>query len=154
VQVDFDPAQVTYEELLDSFFGFHNICLPAWSNQYKGAIFAHSAEQQRLAETKLKQQASEQGSPAETEVLVAGTFYLAEDYHQKYYLTNVPDFLKELTAIYPDINDFVNSTAVARVNGYVGRNGSIENLEREIESYGLSPAAKQRLLAMAASENN
>ena len=56
----------------------------------------------------------------------------------------------ELTAVYRDINDFVNSTAVARVNGYVGRNGTIEDLEREIDSYGLSPAAKQRLLEMAA----
>ncbi len=119
--------------------------------QYKSAIYYHDEEQKRLAlESKARLEA-ELNETIFTEILPYSRFYLAEDYHQKYYLRNVADLRKEMTAIYPDINDFVNSTAVARVNGYVGGKRDIEILRQEIDGYGLSPAAKQRLLEMAAS---
>ena len=153
VQVDYDPEQIGYQELLAIFWDAHSPRAQTYSQQYMNAVFYHDEEQKRLAlESKARHEA-EQNITILTEVLPYAGFYLAEDYHQKYYLTSVPDLLKELTAVYPDVNDFVNSTAVARVNGYVGRNGSLENLKREIDSYGLSPAAKQRLLAMAAPED-
>ena len=153
VQIDYDPNRITYEELLDIFWSSHNAARPPLSVQYKSVIFYHDEGQKRLAlESKARHEA-EQNITILTEFIPYTGFYLAEDYHQKYYLTNVPDLLKELTAVYPDINDFVNSTAVARVNGYVGRNRNIENLKQEIDSYGLSPAAQQRLLAMAAPED-
>jgi peptide-methionine (S)-S-oxide reductase len=149
VQVDFDPARVTYEELLDSFFVFHNICIPAWSNQYKGAIFAHSEEQQLLAEAKLKQQASKQGAPAETAVLVAGTFYLAEEYHQKYALRQYRNIAGELTRIYPKLRDFIDSTVATRANAFAHGYGAPELLDAEIDSYGLSAEAQQQLRDLA-----
>jgi len=154
VQIDYDPNRITYEELLNIFWDSHNAARPPISVQYKSAIFYHNEEQKRLALESKSRREAEQDITILTEIIPYTEFYIAEDYHQKYYLTNVPDLLKELTSIYPDSDDFVNSTAVARVNGYVGRNGSIENLEREIDSYALSPAAKQRLLAMAVLEDN
>jgi hypothetical protein len=72
-------------------------------------------------------------------------FYRAEDYHQKYRLRNKTDFLKEYLAIYPDPDDFVNSTAVTRMNGYVGGHGTVAALERELDSLGLSPEAQAKL---------
>ena len=150
VQIDYDPPRITYEELLDIFWNSHNAARPPLSVQYKAAVFYHDEEQKRLANESKSRHEAEQNITVLTEIIPYTRFYLAEGYHQKYYLTNVPDLLKEFTAMYPDINDFVNSTAVARVNGYVGRNGTIEDLEREIDSYGLSPAAKQRLLEMTA----
>lgn len=151
VEIDYDPARISYEELLDIFWDSHNPARPALSVQYKSAIFYHDEEQKRLAlESKARLEA-ELNATIFTEILPYSRFHLAEDYHQKYYLRNVPDLRKEMTAIYPDVNNFVNSTAVARVNGYLGGNGDIEILRQEIDGYGLSPAAKQRLLEMAAS---
>jgi hypothetical protein len=53
--------------------------------------------------------------------------------------------MAEFSAIYPDSVDFVNSTAAARVNGYLGGNGSLEQLEAELESFGLSADMQEHL---------
>jgi len=153
VQIDYDPTIISYEELLEVFWSSHNPARPSLSVQYKSIIFYHDDEQKRLALESKSRREAELNKPILTEIVPYSRFYLAEDYHQKYYLNNVPDLKKEMAAIYPDVNDFVNSTAVARVNGYVGGNGDIEILRQEIDGYGLSSAAKQRLLAMAAPED-
>lgn len=70
---------------------------------------------------------------------------MAEDYHQKYILKNHGKLKKEMSRIYPLHRDFVDSTAVARLNGYVGGNGSRDQLSREIESLGLSAEGKKVL---------
>jgi peptide-methionine (S)-S-oxide reductase len=54
--------------------------------------------------------------------------------------------MREFSAIYPVPQDFIHSTAAARANGYVGGYGSPEALKREIDSLGLSPAGKKKLL--------
>ena len=54
--------------------------------------------------------------------------------------------MNEFSAIYPNDGDFVASTAAARVNGYVGGNGTCENLREEIGTLGLSEGAGDRLL--------
>ena len=83
-----------------------------------------------------------------TQILPASTFYLAEDYHQKYLLQKNASLMSEFRAIYPNFMDLVNSTAVARVNGYLGRNGTRSQLESELASLGLSPVGQQQLLAV------
>ena len=81
-----------------------------------------------------------------TEILPATEFYLAEAYHQKYRLRREPDLMKEFNAMYPNDNDFINSTAAARVNGYLDGYGVFEALQAELDTYGLSPAGSKRLL--------
>jgi peptide-methionine (S)-S-oxide reductase len=76
-------------------------------------------------------------------------FYLAEDYHQKYSLRSTPALEGEFRAIYPDLNDFVNSTAVARVNGFLGGYGSWDVLQAEIDSYGLSKQGRLQFRELA-----
>src|ERR1043166_1903349 len=95
VQIVFDPTKVSYEQLLDVFW--HNID-PFTPNgqfcdhgrQYRTAIFYHSEEQKRLAEA--SKQALEQSGrftkPIVTEIVPAGEFYKAEEYHQDYYQKN------------------------------------------------------------------
>ena len=61
---------------------------------------------------------------------------------------------RELSAIYPDIDDFIASTAVARVNGYADSNGTLETLKKEIDSFGLSPAGKETLLKLVSRRGN
>ena len=80
-----------------------------------------------------------------TEILPATAFYLAEAYHQKYYLRQVPELVKEFAALYPDLNAFIASTAVSRVNGYIGGYGSLQSLQKEAAGLGLSPAGSKRL---------
>jgi peptide-methionine (S)-S-oxide reductase len=144
-QVDYDPKEITYEQLLEMFWASNNHCAQAWSRQYISAVFYGNDEQQRLALKTKAQAAARQGRPVTTEVQPLGTFYVAEDYHQKYLLRRKADLMREFRAMYPSDADFMNSTAAARVNGFVAGNGTPEQLEKEIDSYGLSPDGMAQL---------
>jgi peptide-methionine (S)-S-oxide reductase len=91
VQVQYDPAEVTYDKLLDVFWESHNPTTlnrqgPDVGTQYRSAIFYHSAEQKDAAEkSKARLEASGKlRRPVVTEITAASTFYPAEDYHQRY----------------------------------------------------------------------
>ena len=109
------------------------------------AVFVHDEAQQELAEQKKAEWTKMLGSPIHTKILPAGPFYLAEDYHQKYALRSQRQLLQEFEAIYPQLEDFVNSTAVSRVNGFVNGYGSQAQLQSEIAEYGLSSKAQDKL---------
>ena len=91
VQVTFDPAKVSYEQLLDAFWQLHdptqvNRQGPDFGGQYRSAIFFLSPEQEAIAK---KSRAALEASgkwkrPIATEITPANTFYRAEEYHQKY----------------------------------------------------------------------
>jgi len=148
IQLDYDPAQISYKELLTIFWESHSPGSRPWSRQYLAAIFFHNDEQKKLAlETKDQVAAGIKGEVF-TEILPATEFYPAEDYHQKYFLRRVPELLDELTAIYPAVKEFVGSTAAARLNGYVAGYGTRAGLEAELSNLGLSPAGNKRLLAL------
>lgn len=94
VQVVYDPAKVSYAKLLDVFW--HNVD-PLTPNaqfcdhgsQYRTAIFVHDAEQKKLAEqTKAQVQKRFAERKVVTEIVPAGVFYPAEEYHQDYYEKN------------------------------------------------------------------
>ncbi len=84
VQMVFDPKQVSFKELTDLFFKKHD---PTTLNrqggdcgtQYRSAVFHHSEEQKVIAE-----EAKAQIPKAVTEIVPAGTFWPAEEYHQQY----------------------------------------------------------------------
>jgi peptide-methionine (S)-S-oxide reductase len=91
VQVTFDPEKVSYPQLLDVFWTVHdptqvNRQGPDHGTQYRTAIFFHSPEQEAAAK-KAKQELQATGkfrAPIATEITPAGTFYRAEEYHQRY----------------------------------------------------------------------
>lgn len=95
VRITFDPALVTYRELLEVFFVIHD---PTTLNrqghdigtQYRSAIFYHSAEQKQVAEEVIASFSKEQvySNPIVTEVVPATTWYEAEPYHQEYFARN------------------------------------------------------------------
>ena len=144
--MDYDPTKVTYEELLEVFWDSHDPTVQPWSRQYMSIVFYHNEKQRRLAIDSKEREESRLGRSIVTEIIPFSEFYLAEDYHQKYYLRQEADLLKELRAIYPKIENFISSTAVARVNGYVGGYGTPETFEKELNSLGLSEAGQKRLL--------
>jgi len=151
VQVDYDPSVISYADLLDIFWKSHDPGERSWSRQYRTAIFYHDGEQKRLALESRDREAAKRKGTIHTETLRFTGFTLAEDYHQKYRLRQYPEFSGEVKAFYPAMRDFVNSTAAARLNGFLGGYGSPELLKREIASYGLSAGAKKRLVELLSS---
>lgn len=91
VQVEFDPAQISYERLLDVFWSNHNPTQrnrqgPDVGTQYRSAIFTHSEEQKAIAEAskgRLEAGGTLRG-PVVTQIEMASDFWIAEDYHQQY----------------------------------------------------------------------
>ena len=143
--MDYDPTQIGFKDLLDIFWDSHFPTSPSWSRQYMSIIFYHDEEQKRLAEESKKEMEAKWGKKIYTEIVPYSKFYLAEDYHQKYKLRNHVDFLRWYMTVYPDPQGFVDSTAVTRLNGYLGGNGSVELLESELDALGLSPELRDKL---------
>jgi methionine-S-sulfoxide reductase len=146
IQIDFDPSQISYEELLEIFWAAHDPTALSYSRQYKGAVFFHNDAQQRLAIETRDRQAIRKGKKIFTEILPFHGFYLAEGYHQKHFLRMKPDLMKEFTAMYPDEEDWINSTAAARINGYVAGHGTYQTLLSEVGSFGLSREGSKKLV--------
>jgi peptide-methionine (S)-S-oxide reductase len=91
VQVTFDPAQVSYDDLLQVFWANHdptqlNRQGPDYGSQYRSAIFFHTPEQQAAAEASKAalERSGRFRKPIVTEITPATTFYRGEDYHQQY----------------------------------------------------------------------
>ena len=95
VKVEFDPAKITYKDVIDLFWDLHDpTTLNRQENdigsQYRSAIF-YTSEEQRVTAEKVKAQVDKSGkwkSPVVTEITKATAFYPAEDYHQDYLQKN------------------------------------------------------------------
>jgi peptide-methionine (S)-S-oxide reductase len=95
VQLTFDPSVISYRDLLDVFFTIHD---PTTLNrqgadvgtQYRSAIYYHSPEQKATAEATIAEFTAERlwSNPIVTEVSPISNYWLAEDYHQEYYVNN------------------------------------------------------------------
>jgi hypothetical protein len=149
VQIDYDPTVVTYHELLDIFWDSHRPVSRSASRQYGSVVFYHDDEQRQLAEASKEKRQSESGRHVPTEIVPYTEFWIAEDYHQKHSLRAVKDLMEEFEALYPDPGDFVDSTAVARANGYIGGHGALVQLEETIDTLGFSLKGQERLREIA-----
>src|SRR5713101_8532938 len=97
VQLTFDPKSVSFKEILEVFFVIHDPTTPNRQGndvgtQYRSAIFYHSAAQKRTAEA-VKERVDASGKwsrPIVTQIVPAGEFWTAEEYHQDY-LQKHPD---------------------------------------------------------------
>lgn len=95
IEIEFEPAQISYKTLLEVFFATHD---PTTMNrqgndvgtQYRSAIFYHSLEQKKTAEQEIEIRNKEgmYQHPIVTEVVPATTFFQAEEYHKKYFENN------------------------------------------------------------------
>ena len=112
------------------------------------AIF-YADEGQREAIERTRKLFVGEDKEIQTEIAKLDTFWIAEDYHQKYRLRHEPEILEEIRAIYPDEKDFVNSTAAARLNGYLDGKGRMRQLDAEIGKLGLSEEGQKRLRKLA-----
>jgi peptide-methionine (S)-S-oxide reductase len=148
VQIEYDPRTISYNSLLDVFWTNHDPTSRRRSRQYMSAIFYHNEEQKALALQAKDRESAKRSTELVTEIIPYSRFYLAESYHQKHALQRYPDLVSEYKTIYPEMQDFVGSTAVARINGYLAGYGGCYKLKSEIESLGLSEDGKKRLFSI------
>lgn len=148
VQIDFDPNRISYDQLLDVFWQSHDPESQPWSRQYLHAVFYHNEEQRLQAEASKAALEKTTGRAVKTKVQPLRSFTMAEDYHQKYILKGHGALIKELKRMYPQHQEMVDSTAAARLNGYVGGHGDKDQLSREIEKLGLSDGGKKTLVEL------
>ena len=128
-----------------AFWRDHDPTHSAWRRQYMSAAFYHGKEQHEvILETRAEEEARRKENIV-TEIRPAVQFYRAEDYHQKYYLRQQRQLAEEFMIIYPQPVKFTDSTATARVNGYLDGNGTPEQLKLELPRLGLSQIGQTRL---------
>jgi len=137
-QVDFDPARLAYEELLRQIWA-NRRGGRSYSRQYMEAVFCMDAEQEATARR----------LGISAPIISGVRFYLAEDYHQKYYLRHDRTLIAELADYTP--RELVESTVAARLNGYLARQGTLAQLHDELPQLGLSAAAATYLERLVSS---
>jgi len=89
VRVTFDPERISYEDLLNVFWGKHDptqLNRQGWDvgDQYRSVIFFEDDEQREIAVRSKAEEQTRHRQPVVTQIEPAGTFYVAEDYHQQY----------------------------------------------------------------------
>lgn len=137
IEIDYDPSQITYPELLDLFWNNHEYGLTKRiKRQYMSLILYHNEEQRRISEASLREEQHKR-APEQiiTEIAPAGVFYPAEDYHQKYRLQGHRELAKGIGLT----SELLQSSHIAaRLNGYLIGVGGIEQFEKDAERLGLS----------------
>jgi peptide-methionine (S)-S-oxide reductase len=93
VQIQFDPAVISYSEILDLFWQAHDSTTPNRQgadvgSQYRSIILYHDSAQKEVAEKSKNRATTSLGKPVVTEVVPLEKFYAAEDYHQDYFSKN------------------------------------------------------------------
>ncbi len=148
VRVAFDPARISYGQLLDAFWAGHDPAGVEWSRQYRSVILYADEAQKDLALASKARIEQKLGKKTATRIEEAGTFYPAEDYHQKYYLRTWSELMAVLKTIYPTDADLVASTAAARLNGYVSGLSDRADVEKALIAAGVSEKAVTKIVGI------
>ena len=143
VQIEYDPAKVEYEELLDVFWANHTPFSAPHKRQYRGVVLAHGEGQREAATASKAALADRTGKTVQTAIETLSGFTLAEAYHQKYELRSTPVLGDELEDIYGP--SLVDSTVAARLNGFVAGHGDSDQREALLADVELPPAALSEL---------
>jgi peptide-methionine (S)-S-oxide reductase len=140
VQIDFIAAQTSYEKLLDVFWKNHS-CSTRRSRQYMSAIWYHNENQEKLAKQS-KQLLEASGKKIYTVIEPVKEFYLAEDYHQKYFLRGDRELFGCLNL--ESAEELAESTAAAKLNAVCG--GYFKDLNiSELSSFNLPPQVEAKV---------
>jgi len=144
LQIEFDPSIVSYEELVRTFFRSCSDTTPR-GGQYRSAIFYHNPDQLEIAK-RIKEEAEiKRKTKLYASLEPVGNFYLAEDYHQKYYLQNKTKLMKLCGLDKLPIAEFIASPIASRLNGFIDGQGNLATLKKELPQYALSPVAIKEL---------
>ncbi|XP_054154508.1 peptide methionine sulfoxide reductase MsrA-like [Oppia nitens] len=120
VKVVFNDKLITYQELLDIFWSAHDPTY-LFKQQYQSAIYTSDSVQHQLATELLSAKQSQSSKPIVTKIFQLKQYYLAEDYHQKYFLRKHPEIINELGLT---DGQLVDSPVASRLNSYCAGFGS------------------------------
>ena len=143
VQIDYDPEVLSYEDLLEVFWETHDWASTAPKRQYRSVVLAHDDDQYETAHRERTALEDRAGRSAAVDIERLETFHLAEPSHQKYELRSRPIVGDELETLYGDA--FLDSTVVARLNGFVAGHGGPERRETFLAALDLPPAVLTEL---------
>lgn len=148
VEIDFDPAIISFETVLKEFWRNH---YPNRDNykgrQYISLLRYRGQQQKRTIDRVKKEMEQELGEEIETEIEEFRDFTLAEDRHQKYYLKRYPKALEQLQDLYLEPGQLAGSTFAARLNGFVKGFGTRAALKEEIAGWDINQESRTLLIA-------
>lgn len=146
-QVEFDPRLISYEKLLELFWRGHDPWRRGGSTQYKSVLWTHGAEQARWAEASIEKLAARRdGKRPLTEVKAAGTFWLAEAYHQKYALRSRGALMVKVFGLDASDAMILDSPLAARLNGWLSGYGTPEEVHAELARLEVPEATRKVIL--------
>jgi peptide-methionine (S)-S-oxide reductase len=143
VQVEYDPTELDYTDLLAVCWHSHDPFSAAHKRQYRGVVLVHDDDQRAAAERSRDALAGRTGKQVQTPIEPLNEFFLAEPSHQKYELRSTPVLGDELRDHYGDA--LVDSTVAARLNGFVAGHGDPAQREAFLARVELPPAALSEL---------
>lgn len=152
LEVDYDPRVIDYAKLLEIFWTSHSPVARRGNPQYKAAVFYRTPDERELAERRKAEIERARGVPVTTELLPAGRFYRAEDYHQKYYLRRHADLMRVLSDLHRTEEALTDSTLAARLNGLAGRHGDWDGVARSAEFAQAEAGLREKLVNAARAE--
>lgn len=141
IQITYDPRVLSYESLLDVYFGGRHWKNRSWSTQYRSVILHGGSSQHDAAQKAISLRGAEKTVALES----LRAFFRAEAYHQKYRLRMVAPLARRLAALFEDDEAFVASTLAARMNGYLAGYGTKEGLEEACREDGLPPSVLEEV---------
>lgn len=136
VQVDFDPAVISYEDLLGVFWENHSPIHPM-PRQYMSAIWTQNDQQQKIA---LESKEKRNNPRIVTVIRNCVEWTNAEDYHQKFHLQHHKGICKTLRV--KTVAELTSSWCAAKLNGFVNGDGTADQLEADLAKMPLEEAMK------------
>ena len=126
------------------FWASHDPTGRIWSTQYKAVLWTHGPEQERKARASIAALTKKLGRKVTTELAPAPRFWVAEDYHQKYYLRKRTTLIEAVLgdASAKSIRD---TTTAARLNGWIAGHGTKEQIATEVEALKISQEGRKAL---------
>ena len=118
------------------------------STQYKDVLWTHGAEQAREAKAFVTEKTEGEERSVTTEMAPAPRFWIAEDYHQKYYLRGKRALVPVLLGEEWTDEQLRESKLAARANGWIASHGTKEEIAAELEALALSEKAREALGAV------
>ncbi|WP_244935781.1 peptide-methionine (S)-S-oxide reductase MsrA [Paenibacillus glycanilyticus] len=149
VELQFDAALVSYDELLELFWNNHN---PYNINGYKDrqyqSLLLYRDDEQAEAFRRIKSRMEETKGILDTELSPFNAFYPAESRHQKYYLKRFPDAVEKLMSLYLSEEELERSTLAARLNGVAKGFLNLERLQNEMKGWPVAEDELKKILSL------
>lgn len=149
LEIDFDPQEIGFEEIVKHFWSSHN---PNRGNykgrQYLSILLFRDAEQKEMIERVKDSLEKSMKDKIDTEIAPYRGFTLAEKRHQKYYLKRYPKAMDRLLSYYGTHEQLVDATLVARLNSFVKGYGTLAVLKEEMAGWDLSRETKGKLVEL------